>query len=91
MKSAFFLKSRLIFKIFYGFCMFVNKHFISANVYISKSKRCYNAKPLAYYFYMRTKISLNFHFCISVPLRAGVDKNRDKTNMRRSKSILIGF
>ena len=32
--------------------------------YISKSKRCYNAKPLAYYFYMRMNIPLNFCICI---------------------------
>ena len=53
----------------YCFCMFVNKHFINTAVYISKSKRRYNAKPSAHYFYMRTKIPLNVRICISVPLR----------------------
>ena len=38
------------------------------DIYVSKSKRCYNAKPSAYYFCVRTKISLNFRICISVPL-----------------------
>ena len=51
--------------------MFANKDFINTGAYISKSKRYYNAKPSAYYFYMRTKIPLNFCICISIPLRAG--------------------
>ena len=50
--------------------MFVNKHFINTGVYISKSKWCYNAKPLAYYFYARTKIPLNFHIFVIIPLIA---------------------
>ena len=83
MKFAFFLKIRLLFNIFYCFCMFVNKHFIylSKNVrelssliflisgtFISKSKRCYNGKPSTYYFYVKTKVPVDFHICISVPL-----------------------
>ena len=68
MKCVFVLKSRVIFKIFYGLCMFVNKHFINTGAYIWKSKRFYNAKPSACYFYMRTKIPLNFRICISVSL-----------------------
>ena len=67
MKFVFFFKSRLIFKIFYCFCIFVNKHFINTGTYISKSKQFYNAKPPAFYFYMRTKIPLSFRICISVP------------------------
>ena len=59
-KFVFFSKSRLIFKIFYCFCIFVNKHFINRGTYISKSKRCYNVK-LSAYFYVRTKITLSFH------------------------------
>ena len=51
--------------------MFVNKHFIILGVHISKSKRCYNAKPSAYYFYVKTKLSVDFRICISVPLRKG--------------------
>ena len=68
MKFVFFLKSRLIFKMFFCFCMFVNKHFINTSAYISKSKRHHNAKTSAYYFYVRTKIPSNFHICIGVPL-----------------------
>ena len=36
--------------------------------YISKNKRSYNAKPSANYFYVKTKTSVEFHICISVPL-----------------------
>ena len=53
-----FLKCSLIFKIFYCFRMFVNKLFINRGVYISKSKRCYNATISAYYFYVRTKTKI---------------------------------
>ena len=48
--------------------MFVNKHFINTGAYISKSKWCYNGKPNGIFFYMKTKIPLNFPICISVPL-----------------------
>ena len=37
-------------------------------MYISKSKRSYNTKPSVYYFYVKTKISLEFYIYISVPL-----------------------
>ena len=73
----FFLKSRLVFKIFHWFCVpnktkqtfcLQNKHFINTGIYISERKRCYNAKPPAYYFHMRTNIPLSFRICNSVPL-----------------------
>ena len=35
-----------------------------------KSKHCYNAKPSAYHFYVKTKILVDLHICISVPLNA---------------------
>ena len=38
-------------------------------MYISKSKRCYNVKPSAYCLYVKTKMTVDFHICISVPLR----------------------
>ena len=34
----------------------------------SISKYCFNAKPLAYYFYVKAKITIDFQICISVPL-----------------------
>ena len=73
----FFLKRRLGFKIFYWFCVpnktkptfcLQNKHFINTGIHISERKRCYNAKPSAYYFHMRTNIPLSFRISISVPL-----------------------
>ena len=52
--------------------MFANKRFINTGAYISNSKRFYNAKTWAHYFYVRRKILLNFHICISVsPLKTG--------------------
>ena len=68
LKVCFFLKSRLLFNIFYCFCMFINKHSYISGPYISKSKRFYNAKLLSYYFYMKTKMLAEFRICISVPL-----------------------
>ena len=68
----FFLKSKLIFKIFYCFRIFVNKHFINTGTCISKSKRYFKTKPSAYNFYVRTPMALNFHVCISVPLNAAL-------------------
>ena len=40
--------------------MFVNKNFTYLTIYFTKSKSYYNAKPSAYYFYMKTKISSDF-------------------------------
>ena len=67
-KFVFFLKSRLLFNIFYCFCIFVNKHFIYLAAHNSTCKYCYNAKLSADYFYVKTKISIDFQICISVPL-----------------------
>ena len=65
-----FLKSRLLFNIFYCFCMFVvNKRFMTMVAHNAKSEWYYNAKSWAYYFYVNTKISLDFQICISVPSR----------------------
>ena len=51
--------------------MFVNKHFIYLGAHNLKAKCYYNAKPSAYYFYVKTKISVDFQICISVPLSSG--------------------
>ena len=48
--------------------MFVNKQYIPGAC-ISKRKQCYNAKPSEYYFYLKTKILVDFHICINVPLK----------------------
>ena len=60
-QPEFFLKSSLPFSIFLYVCK-------QAGTYISKSKRCYNAKPSVYYFSLKTKMSVDFHISISVPL-----------------------
>ena len=66
--------------------MVVNKHFINTDGYISKSKRCYNAKPSAYYFYMRKKITLNFHIYISVPLKFSY-----RQSIESSETLFMNF
>ena len=48
--------------------MFAKKHFRYSGAHNSKSKCCYNAKPSPYYFYVKTKIPIDFYICISVPL-----------------------
>ena len=64
-KFVFLLKGRLISNIIYCFSIFVSKHFTISNAY----KECYNVKPSGYYFYVKTKISVNFHVYISVYLK----------------------
>ena len=48
--------------------MFLNKLMTYSRAQISKNKACLNAKSLAYYFHMKTKILSDFRICISVPL-----------------------
>ena len=68
MKFINFLKSRLIFNIFYCFWMIVNKLFTHIMCAYSKSKSCFNVKSSADHFHMTTKILTDFQICISVPL-----------------------
>ena len=64
-----FMKSRLIFNIFYCFWMFVNKHFTYlTRIHISKSKRCYIVQSSAYFPRVKMKLPGDFHICISAPL-----------------------
>ena len=63
-----FIKSRLIFNIFYCFGMFVNKFFTYLTCAYLKSKRRFNVKSSAYYFQMKTNILADFQIRISVPL-----------------------
>ena len=42
---------------------------------VLNSKCCYNGKPLACFFYLKTKISADFQNCISVPLRRKANRN----------------
>ena len=69
MKFVNFLKSRLIFSIFYCFWMFVNKPFTYIMYACIKSKRCFNVKSSTYHFYTKKEILADFQICISVPLK----------------------
>ena len=48
--------------------------------YISKIKQCFNAKPLACHFYMKSKILVDFHIFISVPLSFVLVKHQTKAS-----------
>ena len=64
MKFVNFLKSRLIFNIFYcSECLQTNFSHIS-RAHISKSKRCFNVKSSTCYFQMKAKILSDFQICI---------------------------
>ena len=66
-KLVIFLKSRLLFNVFYCFCMFLNKHFTNLKyAYLKKWKLL--CVIMWYYFYMKTNVLLDFHICISVTL-----------------------
>ena len=66
--------------------MLVNKYFINTGAYVSQSKRYCNAKSLAYCFYVRTKILLNFHVFISGPLQNFVIK-MDESSCQISATV----
>ena len=60
MKFVNFLKSRLIFNIFYCFVMFVKNFSHISRVDISESKKCFNVKSTTYYFHRKAKILAGF-------------------------------
>ena len=68
MKFVNFLKSRLIFSIFYCFWMFVNKRCRYLMCGYLKKWKCFNVKSSVYYFHKKAKILADFQICISVPL-----------------------
>ena len=39
-----------------------------SGAYVSNNKHCYDAKPSATYFGVKTKILIDIHICISVPV-----------------------
>ena len=67
-KCVNFLKSRLIFNIFYCFWMYINKLFTYLTCACLQKWRCFNVKSSIFYFHMKTKISADFQIFISVPL-----------------------
>ena len=64
-KFVFFLKSRLLFNVFYCFCMFVNKHFTYLRCANLKAWKVLKCAICVLLFFMLRRI---FHICISVPL-----------------------
>ena len=61
-----FLKSRLIFNIFYYFWMFVNKLFAYVTYTYLKYQRCFNVKSATCYVHIK-KVLVDFQICASVP------------------------
>ena len=72
MKFVNFLKSRLIFNIFYCFWMFVNKCFTYVTCAYLRKEKVFNVKSSTYCFQRKTKILTDFQFCISVPLTKNI-------------------
>ena len=72
-KSAFFLKSRLLFNALYCCCMFV--HFTSFRANNCIIPLIKNAKLSGYYFHMNWNIYRDFQICISVSLIYPVSLN----------------
>ena len=63
-------------------------------MYISKSKRSHNAKPAAYYFYVKTKISVEFHISISLPLRNIFLKEKNeqsRDDYRKQRNLCVAL
>ena len=69
-KFVFFLKSRLLFSVFYYyFCMFCKQTFRIFKVRISKKVEGVIMRNLRVtFFYMKANVLQDFHICISVPL-----------------------
>ena len=83
MKFVNFLKSRLIFNIFYfSECLQTNFSYISRE-HIPRTKRRFNLKSSTDSFHMKTKILAEFHICVSVPLRTLI------WHIRRSMTFLL--
>ena len=52
-------------------------------MHIIEKVYCYSAKPLEYYFYVKTKISLDFQICVSVPSRKPKNRQGTKAFMKK--------
>ena len=66
--------------------MFVN----NSCAYISKSKRCFNAKFSTYFFHMNRKILADFQIFISVPQGFGREKDENRVDLCL-RSIVLSF
>ena len=83
-----FLKSRLIFNMFYCFWMFVNK---ISRAHFSKCKRCFNVKSSTYYYFLvKTNILADFQVCISVPLISW-SKIKNFTDQTKNTEVNVSF
>ena len=49
-----------------------------------------NAKPSAYYFYVKTKMSVDFHICIIVPLNSSLAFIPNKWFIKEILWIIVG-
>ena len=71
-----FLKSRLIFNIYYFWML--TFHISHVRAHVSQSKRCFNVKSSTYYFPMKTKILADFQIFISVPFMSSLSTSAFK-------------
>ena len=71
-----FLKSRLIFNIYYFWML--TFHISHVRAHVSQSKRCVNVKSSTYYFPMKTKILADFQIFISVPFMSSLSTSAFK-------------
>ena len=55
----------------------------------SKSKCRYNAKPSAYYFYVKTNISVPFQICISTSTAGNVSKHGNSNSCSKAEQIAL--
>ena len=79
-----FLKSRLIFNIYYFWML--TFHISHVRAHVSQSKRCFNVKSSTYYFPMKTKILADFQIFISVPFMSSLSTSAFKA----IRSLSIG-
>ena len=71
-----FLKSRLIFNIYYFWML--TFHISHVRAHVSQSKRCFNVKSSTYYFPMKTKILADFQIFVSVPFMSSLSTSAFK-------------
>ena len=69
MKFVFFLKSSLLFNVFYCFGMFVNKHSRYLKCACLKKWKASRCAICMVFFYMKANVLPDFHICISVSLK----------------------
>ena len=87
MKIVFFFKSRLLNVLLFQYVYKQTFHITRVRLSQKKKRLCYSAKPSAYYyFYMKTKILVGFHICISASLKI---QNIDELTQAQLISALV--